>query len=70
MSKFAAILMQHTRQAVDKSSVNAVARESGVDVAALHRYLTGERSLSLTTASLLADYLGLSDKLNGRRRKK
>jgi plasmid maintenance system antidote protein VapI len=39
--------------------VNAVAVEAGVPQPVLHRFMTGERDLTLRTAQKLADHFGL-----------
>ena len=40
-------------------SVNAVAKAAGIAQPVLHRFVTGERDLTLDTAQKLADYFGL-----------
>jgi plasmid maintenance system antidote protein VapI len=40
-------------------TVNAVAVEAGVPQPVLHRFMTGERDLTLRTAQKLADHFGL-----------
>jgi plasmid maintenance system antidote protein VapI len=40
-------------------SVNAVAKAAGVAQPVLHRFMTGERDLTLSTAQRLADHFGL-----------
>jgi plasmid maintenance system antidote protein VapI len=39
-------------------TVNAVAVEAGVPQPVLHRFMKGERDLTLTTVQKLADYFG------------
>lgn len=48
-------------------TVNALAVEAGVPQPVLHRFVKGERDLTLTTVQKLADYFGL--RLVGRSRK-
>jgi plasmid maintenance system antidote protein VapI len=50
------------RQAVRDAglSVNAVATAAGIPQPVLHRFMSGERDLTLRTAQKLADYLGLT----------
>jgi plasmid maintenance system antidote protein VapI len=54
-------LAQAIRQAVAATgkSVNAVASESGVPQAVLHRFVTGKRGITLDTADKLCTYLHL-----------
>jgi plasmid maintenance system antidote protein VapI len=40
-------------------TVNAIAVESGIPQPVLHRFVTGDRDLTVRTAQKLADYLGL-----------
>ena len=40
-------------------SVNAVAKAAGVPQPVLHRFMTGERDLTLSTAQRLVDYFRL-----------
>ncbi len=40
-------------------SVNALAKQSGVPQAVLHRFLAGERGITLDTAEKLCAWLGL-----------
>jgi plasmid maintenance system antidote protein VapI len=40
-------------------TVNAIAVESGIPQPMLHRFLKGERDLTLRTAQKLADYFGV-----------
>ena len=49
------------RKAIRKSgkTVNAIAVEAGVPQPVLHRFVKGERDLTLTTVQKLADYFGL-----------
>lgn len=42
-----------------KKTVNAIAVESEIPQPVLHRFVAGERDLTLTTAQKLADYFGL-----------
>ena len=42
-----------------KLSAHAVAARAGIDVASLLRFMNGQRTLTLTTASRLAAFLGL-----------
>lgn len=54
-------LQDQLRQAVHDSglSVYAVAKGSGIAQPVLHRFVAGERDLTLATASRLADYFGM-----------
>ncbi len=45
------------RKAIRKSG-NAIAVEAGVPQPVLHRFVSGERDLTLATAQKLADYFG------------
>lgn len=56
-----ATLSEQLRCAIEESglSIHRIARETAVDVAALSRFVRGQRSLTLTTADHLATYLGL-----------
>ena len=54
-------LSEQLRAAIAESgqSLQQLAQESGVDVAALSRFVRGERTLTMTTADRLAAYLKL-----------
>ena len=41
-------------------TVSAIARGSGIAIPVLHRFIHGQRDLTLRTATKLADYFGLS----------
>ncbi|MDA1054860.1 MAG: helix-turn-helix transcriptional regulator [Planctomycetota bacterium] len=49
------------RQAIEDSgeSVYAIAKAAGIAQPVLHRFSTGERDLTLTTADRLLEYFGL-----------
>ena len=49
------------RKAIEDSelSVTAIARAAGIPQPVLHRFYTGERDLTLTTADKLIEYFGL-----------
>jgi hypothetical protein len=53
-------ISQALHEAVEKSAEtpHAIAKASGVPVPSLHRFLTGERGLTLESADKLAAYLG------------
>jgi len=48
------------RKAIEKSklSVYAIAKATGIPQPVLHRFYTGERDLTLTTADKLIEYFG------------
>ncbi len=54
-------LRDQLRQAVHDSglSVYAVAKRSGIAQPVLHRFVAGERDLTLATASKLADFFSM-----------
>jgi plasmid maintenance system antidote protein VapI len=54
-------MTEQLKQAIQgsKKSVNAIAVESQIPQPVLHRFLSGERDLTLRTAQKLADYFGL-----------
>lgn len=49
------------KEVVSKSglSLNKIAKESGLSQSQLHRFVSGERTLSLASAAKLFDYFGL-----------
>ncbi len=50
-------LLQNRKE--NPMTVNAIAVEAGVPQPVLHRFVKGERDLTLATAQKLADYFGL-----------
>ena len=52
-------LLERLNTSLETMSLNQLARETGVDVAILHRWLKGERSISLENADKLVAYYGL-----------
>ena len=50
-------------------SLRHVARESGLDVAQLSRFKSGQRSLRLDMADRLAEYFGIESRRTQRRQK-
>jgi len=63
------LLLEHTRKALEGMSLNKLAEATSVDVASLHRWLKGERSISLDNADKLATYFGLTLRPKGRQQK-
>lgn len=62
---------EELQKAVNKSSIRAVARESGLTQSAIHRYLQGIGEPSANTFNRLSEYLGLSvEYLRGERTKR
>lgn len=61
MSKNKLTMAAQLKKAIQDSgkTVNAVAVESGIPQPVLHRFVSGERDLTLTTVQKLADYFGL-----------
>jgi transcriptional regulator with XRE-family HTH domain len=55
-------LSDQIRVAVESSGVSAyrISADTGIDKAALSRFLSGERGLSLDSLDLLAGYFGMS----------
>jgi len=53
-------LLAALKARAEHESINAIAKASGVGQSTLHRFLHGERSLSLEMAGKLAAYLGLT----------
>jgi plasmid maintenance system antidote protein VapI len=54
-------MTRQLKKAVEASglTINKLAVESGVPQPVLHRFMAGERGISLATAEKLATYLGL-----------
>jgi len=54
-------LPDQLRQAIEDSGLTLyrIAKGSGIAYPVLHRFASGERDLTLTTASRLADYFGM-----------
>jgi len=54
-------LQDQLRQAIEDSGLTLyrVAKDSGVAYQVLHRFVSGERDLTLATASRLADFFGM-----------
>jgi plasmid maintenance system antidote protein VapI len=54
-------LQDQLRQAIEDSGLTLyrIAKDSGVVYQVLHRFASGERDLTLETASKLADYFGM-----------
>lgn len=54
-------LQDQLKQAIEDSELTLyrVAKGSGIAYQVLHRFVSGERDLTLTTASKLADYFGM-----------
>ena len=61
MGKKRVKLTDQVRRAVDESGMshNAIARATGIDKAALSRFMSDNRGLSLTTLDALGEVLGL-----------
>jgi transcriptional regulator with XRE-family HTH domain len=57
-SKWEKILKTAVRKTQKTVSLYQIAKESRVDYASLHRFMSGERNLSLINAERLAGYLG------------
>ena len=53
----------------DAESLRAVARETGLDVAQLSRFKSGQRTLRLDIAERLAEYFGIESRRINRRRR-
>lgn len=62
MSKRAASISDQLRHAIESAGVTRyrIAKEVGVSEAALSRFMSGERGLTLSTLDGLAAYLGLT----------
>ena len=54
-------LQEQFRQAIEDSGLTLyrIAKDSGVAYPVLYRFASGERDLTLATASKLADYFGM-----------
>ncbi len=54
-------MSEQLRQAIETSQFSRyrISMETGVSQAALSRFMSGERSLTLDTVDVLADFLGL-----------
>ncbi len=54
-------MSEQLRQAIETSQFSRyrIWKETGVSQAALSRFMSGERSLTLDTVDVLADFLGL-----------
>ncbi len=54
-------MSEQLRQAIETSQYSRyrIWKETGVSQAALSRFMSGERSLTLDTVDVLADFLGL-----------
>ena len=54
-------MSEQLRQAINTSQFSRyrISKETGVSQAALSRFMSGERSLTLDTVDVLADFLGL-----------
>ena len=54
-------MSEQLRQAINTSQISRyrISKETGVSQAALSRFMSGERSLTLDTVDVLADFLGL-----------
>ena len=64
-------LLKALERAQKRRTLYRIAKDSGVDYAVLHRFLSGERvTLRLETADRIADYLGLKLKQDRRRKKR
>ena len=64
-------LYKALEKALERETLYRTAKESGVNYAVLHRFLSGERpTLRLETVDRIADYLGLKLKRPTKRRKK
>ena len=61
-------LLSHVRELLAGSNENHLAGELGIDTATLHRWLKGERSISISTAEHLAERFGLELKPSKKRR--
>ena len=64
-------LLKALERAQKRRTLYRIAKDSRVDYAVLHRFLSGERAtLRLETADRIADYLGLKLKQDKRRKKR
>jgi plasmid maintenance system antidote protein VapI len=59
MGEIADQLLERLNASLESMSLNQLARETSVDVAILHRWIKGERSISLENADKLVAYYGL-----------
>lgn len=69
MGEIADQLLERIHASLESISLNQLARETGVDVASLHRWLKGERSISLDNADKLVAYYGLQLKPPAKKKK-
>ncbi|MBA4104827.1 MAG: hypothetical protein C0485_03635 [Pirellula sp.] len=70
MGEIADQLLVRLSASLESMSLNQLSRDTGVDVAILHRWLKGERSISLDNADKLVAYYGLKLDSSSPRRKK
>jgi transcriptional regulator with XRE-family HTH domain len=61
MSKLKLTMTEVLKAAIEESGLTRyrIAKDTGIDEAALMRFMRGEQSIRLDKADVLADYLGL-----------